>query len=284
MLKQPIGFHLRLQDSITALAEQALALELDCFQFFLTASTRHNNYLRLTPDDVRAFKTLRSSFQNIYIHSSYWINPATCKPHSTATAKRLLMDEVRRALLLGIHHLVVHPGSANGHPPDFTSEQIRHTGIANVARMVNDITKKFSDIVIILENTAHGNRSIGSNLEDFKLIKEYLDRPEAVQFCFDTAHAFVYGYDFEDTNALITTIDRTMGLDNLALIHLNDSQEDNGSRKDRHASPGEGKIGKHLLSPLIKNQHLASIPLIIEAPSTTSEQKEETLKAIKSWN
>lgn len=268
---------MRLSTSVTALAQQALDLHLDCFQFFLTASTRHKNYLAITKEDARSFNELRASFKKIYIHSSYWINPATNKPDSAASAQRLLTHEASFARKLGINCIVVHPGSTTGFDLEAPAELVRITGIENVARTINTVNKLFPDITIVLENTAHGNRSIGSNLDDFTAIKQYLDRPEQVRFCFDTAHAFVYGYPFDPVEDLVKTIDATMGLDSLELIHLNDSQEEAGSKKDRHLIPGQGKIGKEALIALISHPTLQSTPLIIESPLNSTKTIEQII-------
>ena len=149
--------------------------------------------------------------------------------------------------------------------------------------MLNKILKKEDPITLLLENTTHENKTIGSNLNDFKLLKPLLTQPQKIGFCIDTCHAFAYGYDLEKTDSFVETLDQTMGLKNIKLIHLNDSAKPQGSKIDKHAVPGKGLIGKKILQKIINHKKLKHIPIIIEPPVISNQKIQEMLNNIKEW-
>lgn len=270
-----IGLHLRLNNSILDAASQAVHLGIPIFQCFLI-----NQAIRrlITVDDsmVCSLQELRPHLHRIYIHGSYWINLARLKEQ----AKRALVREISLAKRLACSHLILHPGSAVGihsHPDRIDA----------LARVLNDITTDEPTMNFILENTAHGNSSVGSNLEDFYHLKQKLERPEQISFCIDTAHAHAYGYDLIDPdkqNDFIELIDQTMGLENVELIHLNDAAHECGSRLDKHAAVGNGFIGEKALHTFALDPRLSSIPLILELPILPDGEDGAMLQKIRSWH
>jgi deoxyribonuclease-4 len=88
-----------------------------------------------------------------------------------------------------------------------------------------------------------------------------------IHFCLDTAHAFAYGYNLEESEAFVELLDQTMGTQNIKLIHLNDSSQICGSKIDQHEIPGNGLIGKDTLLQLSRHKKLRHIPIIAEPPS-----------------
>ncbi len=281
-----IGLHIRLKESILQAAIEAHELGLKTFQFFLSLNQKdsHNSYVTITAEDKKKFIELsKNHFSDIYIHTSYWINPASGKKASYDAAGSLLKKEIRIAQELELNKLVLHPGSATGYLPTPTDTTCKEEGIDAVARMLNSIIKAESDIIIILENTAHGNRAIGSDLTDFPRIKAKLNHPEKVRFCIDFAHAFGYGYDLEDADAFIGLVDSTLGLANLELIHFNDSQEKFGGKKDKHAYPGYGMIGKKVLKSYLHHDSLKKVNKILELPQSSSENLRTVIDELCAW-
>ncbi len=281
--KHTVGLHVRIQSDLLQLAQEAIDLNLKILQFFLTKH-QSSHYWRLTAKDKDEFKQLSGQhFSHVFIHSSYWINPASGDKKTAAVSKYLLKREIALAKTLGIRHLVLHAGSAKGHLSCTDSTQSKQLGILAIARMLNTILKREDDIMILLENSAHGNRTVGSDLKDFLLLRQELHYPEKIGFCFDTAHAFSYGYDLHDSNALVQLIDTHMGLENVKLIHFNDIEDEQGSMLDRHAFPGRGKIGKDTLAAILNHPRLAAIPKIIEGPSISKTATIELLAEINTW-
>lgn len=269
-----VGLHIRLEDSVTKVAQKALALKIPIFQCFLINQETCKWYLP-TPVDQETFEQLRSSFGNLYLHGSYWINLA-----SVFHREHVILDrELHWAERLGFTHLILHPGFPKG-----GSKKVQ--GIKAIARLLNKKLSEPSLVTIVLENGAHGGLCVGSDIRDFKELLSLLEHPEKVQFCIDTAHAYSYGYDLANGQAMqdfIGLIGDTIGFNQIALIHLNDTKEELKSRIDKHAMLGKGNIGIDQLRLFATDARLKDIPLIVELPRVTYEQEKELLETIQSW-
>lgn len=270
-----IGLHMRLNDSILNAVSQALSLGTPIFQCFLIDQEVHR-LITVDQPTIRTLNELRSQFQKMYIHGSYWINLAGFKKR----VYNALMREISLAKQLGCFHLILHPGSAS-HINNHTER------IYTLADVLNRITNDEPAITFILENTAHGSPSVGSNFEDFYQLKQRLEQPNRIRFCIDTAHAHAYGYDLStpDTqNKFINLIDQTVGIENIELIHLNDSAHPCGSQLDKHAVIGDGLIGDHALQSFALDHRLVTIPLILELPMVSPECENSILQKVRSWH
>jgi len=277
-----LGLHIPLKDTLTHVAQQAHNLNLRFFQTFLTKQ-KTKKYLVLSAKDKQAFLALRPSFTEIFIHSSYWINPGSSDKAVVYLAKKLLKKELALAHELETRYLVLHAGSAKGHRPTAQDPDGKMAGIATVAKVLNSVLKQESNVTILLENSAHGKKTIGSNLDDFITLKELIQYPERIGFCLDTAHAFSYGYPLEPLADFIKHIDATIGMSNIKLIHFNDTNDTLGSKLDRHAFPGSGKIGKSSLQKILHHPLFNPIPKIIEGPAGSKTISSEFLNDICSW-
>jgi deoxyribonuclease-4 len=166
-----------------------------------------------------------------------------------------------------------------------SNAQNQEARIDSLARTLNTITKHEHDIIFVLENTVHTNKSVGSDLQDFYHLKQKLEFPERIAFCIDTAHAHAYGYNIIDMQQnFIDLIDQTMGISNLALIHLNDAMHERGSHIDKHAPLGKGCIGENALKSFALHPSLSSVPLILELPILSESQEHAALKKVKYWH
>jgi deoxyribonuclease-4 len=139
---------------------------------------------------------------------------------------------------------------------------------------------------IILENTAGQGTEIGWQFPEMEgVYKKDLKSHPRVRFCLDTAHAFAAGYDLRDAqnvSKVFAEFDSRLGLQNLALIHFNDSLKDLGSRVDRHANLGRGKIGKEGLLSVMRFAMERAIPLVIETPEDETSHLKD-LETMRSW-
>lgn len=270
-----VGLHLRVYDTFSNLARKAMRLKIPFFQCFML--NEQGRYMPANHEDRATFVDLRrQNFQQLYVHGSYWIN--LCSP--LHTAERVLRKELKLAKRLEFTHFILHSGSARR-----CNE--RTDGIKNLAQALNCVLKREDEIVIVLENTAHGNLSVGSDFHDFKMLNELLDYPERIQFCLDTAHAYSFGYDISTESGqadFISLIDETMGLDRIALLHLNDTPEVCGCQIDRHGIIGEdGNIGIKALECFAAHDQLYTVPIILELPELSEEKEEEILNIVRSW-
>ncbi|MBY0353884.1 deoxyribonuclease IV [Candidatus Babeliales bacterium] len=279
-----LGLHIRLKDSINQILDDALLYNVAYAQFFLTQTHRDSKYIKFSKEEQELFiQRKRELFSGIFVHSSYWINPASGKKSTQEVSRKLLKQEINLAERLEIPYIVLHSGSATWHQPELSPEENKLLGIKTLCSTLNAVLKDTTNVQILLENTAHGNLCLGSDFQDFVLIKEFLDYPEKVAFCLDFSHAFSFGYNLEKEAEFTDILEKTIGLTNLKLIHFNDSLEPMGSQKDRHAIPGEGLIGAPVLQSLIKNPAFSDIPKIIEVPLPEPEIMNITLRNISAW-
>jgi len=271
---RPVGLHLRLTDSLPDLLEKALRLKLSTFQSFLTYSKSAQSRVYFTNTLIKQFLQLRREhFKDIYAHASYWVNLSN-KEHN---GMHVLAQEIRLAHRLEFTHLVLHPGTAHESAP-------RLEGINVLAYNLNELHKKERSLIFVLENTAHGNLSIGGDLEDFELLLERLDQPERIKFCIDTAHAYSFGYDLcdqEKRTQFIELAQRICG-DQLVLLHANDTLEKCGSKIDKHAIIGTGNIGSSL-QQILNHPYMVNIPIILELPVVTEQDEVAALERLHDW-
>lgn len=267
-----IGLHIRLNTTLLDVAYRAQTLELPIFQCFFIHQTT-NQFIQPEEEDIKEFLKRRHYFQQLYLHGSYWINLA-----SFTSGNRILLREIELAKKLEFTHIILHPGSAK-------KVKNKRDGIGVIAKNLNRILKTEANIKIVLENTAHAGLSIGGDLHDFTLLRERLDHPEKIFFCLDTAHAHSYGYDISSESEqaqFIELVNTTMGIENVALIHLNDTGQLKGSRIDKHEIVGDGLLGKSL-ELFMKQPLLQNVPLVMELPILDQEREESILKIVKSW-
>ncbi len=277
-----VGLHLKLEDSLCALLVKAQKFNVLSFQFFLTKEHSFR-YPKIDPRDLKNFLKISKNLENIYIHSSYWINLCSGKYIGYQTSQRILKKEIDLAKKLNIKNIVLHPGSAGAFKSSKDDPKAKLRGIENLTRALNKLLKYEKNIRILLENTAHGNRTVGSDLYDFKIIKNKLDYPEKVKFCLDLSHAFAYGYNIEKTEEFIEILDSTMGIKNIKLIHLNDSAEKKGAKIDKHEAISKGTIDQNVLKSLIFHPKLQEIPIILEIPNLPDKDIFDSLKTVNSW-
>ena len=177
----------------------------------------------------------------------------------------------------------MHPGCATGHKTTTQDPTGKLASIKKLATILTKILKKEDKVQILLENTAYANRSIGSNITDFKTLLDMLEDPNKINFCLDLAHAFAYGYNLEKINDFILFIDKNMGLEKIKLIHLQDCAYPRGSRIDKHQHLGKGFIGIKPLKEFIQHPKIKNIPIILELPNTEKNEVKNSLKTVFSW-
>ncbi len=270
---ETIGLHLRLE-SLMDIARKAIRFGMPTFQSFL--QTKKNVEFVISAADKQQFLALRRAhFTTTYLHAAYWIN--LCNRNSASLTA--FNQEMALAKEFEFTHVIFHPGSFKAGAP-------RTSGIDAIAQTVNDAQKQYPDVTIVLENTAHGNRSIGSDLNDFALILEKIDKPDQIQFCIDTAHAYVYGYDIADSVGqadFIKKMDTTIGLERISLLHLNDTKETLGKRIDCHDAIGEGNVGDDALRSFVLHPRLNHVPIILELPVMDETKELAQLNKVRAW-
>lgn len=218
----------------------------------------------LPPEEIRAFreKRIELGIDPVVIHACYLINLAAQDEESLTRSVLAFRDELMRGIAIGADYLVVHPGNSKGG----TTEQ----GIATCCQALKRaaLGLDLGKLMILIENTAGQGSSIGCS---FAQVKAILDGTQGMPIgvCLDTAHSFASGYDlstYQGVNSTLTTLADTIGLNNIKVIHCNDSKVGLGSRVDRHWHIGEGQIGLAGFEALLGSGKLNHIPFILETP------------------
>ena len=215
----------------------------------------------------------QAGIREIVVHAPYIINLAnTVKPETFELAVQFLEKEIRRTAAMRSHILVLHPGSAL----DAGAE----AGIAQTVRGLNMVLDENEDEVFIaLETMAGKGSEIGRTFEEIRAIYDGVHKKERLRVCFDTCHVNDAGYDLvHDYDGVFKHFDQVIGLDQIAVFHINDSLNPLGAHKDRHANIGQGTVGFETLHRLVHDPRFMEIPKILETPWLCAEG--ETKKTI----
>ena len=205
----------------------------------------------------------RIGISPIAIHASYLINLAASSEPFASQSRAGLIHELQRAPAYGARYVNTHIGSHRGAG--------HATGIARIAANVDAILDETPpEAILVLENSAGGGDTMGASVEELAEISAAVTRShERLAFCLDTAHLWGAGYDIADPEAAAAVVDRfieLLGVERLALVHLNDSRSERGSRTDRHEHLGAGRIGPEGLGALLRDPRLGATTFIMETP------------------
>jgi len=174
--RRAVGLHLRLLSTYTELIERARTHDVPFFQFFL-APEKHRRLLEPSDEDRRRFLQQRPAFERVYIHSSYWTNPASGNPKIRALSEHIISRELHLAHSLQADAVIIHPGSATRHPHGLSNLQKKQNGMHFLVNLLNKITSGKKMPRILIENGAHANTSLCSDLKDFIRLKKFLRHP-----------------------------------------------------------------------------------------------------------
>lgn len=214
-----------------------------------------------------------NGIDEIVVHAPYIINLAnTVKPETFELAVEFLEKEIRRTAAMRSKILVLHPGSALDVGAD--------AGIAQAVKGLNMVLDGNEDeVYIALETMAGKGSEIGRTFEELKMIYDGVHKKERLRVCFDTCHVNDAGYDIvNDYEGVFQKFDEVIGLDQIAVFHINDSLNPLGAHKDRHANIGAGTIGFETLHRIVHDPRFIKIPKILETPWLCAEG--ETKKTI----
>jgi deoxyribonuclease-4 len=233
----------------------------------------------LTEESAAAFKEALAKSQQraTAIHDSYLINLADKRAENVAKSRDAFVVELERAQLLGIPHLIFHPGNHRGEGMEF--------GIRQIAASL-DLTLKEAeapDVSVLLEGTAGAGNMVGSTFEQLHGIREEVAEPNRVGFCFDTCHLFAAGYDLRDEEnyeLVVQHAANVLGLENVRAFHMNDCKGELGSHLDRHEHIGQGGIGLEGFRLLVNDERWDGVPMYLETPGR-EEHFGENLEVLK---
>ncbi len=264
-LREPlIGAHMSIEGGVHFAIQRGESIGCKTIQLFTKNNTRWNAP-PLEEEESRIFRELSSktNILPIIAHSSYLINLSAQDKKVLIRSHYALMDEMLRCEMLGIKHIVIHPGYHGG----AGIEQ----GLKKIALSIDMVYEKLPniDVSITLETTAGQGTSIGFRFEHLREVIDNSNYKEKISVCIDTAHIFEAGYDirsYDKYNETMNEFCEIIGLKNLKVIHINDSKTTLGSNVDRHEHIGKGKIGIDAFSFIMNDKRLANIPKILETP------------------
>lgn len=259
-----LGCHVGMagKDMFLASAREAASYGANVFMLYTGApqNTRRKEISELNIDAGWEYAH-EHGINEIVVHAPYIINLAnTVKSETYELAVEFLEKEIVRTAAMKSHILVLHPGSHVN-----AGEQ---AGIAQIVKGLNTVlNQNDDDVFIALETMAGKGSEIGRSFEELKEIYDGVDRKERLRVCFDTCHVNDAGYDIVNHyDEVFAEFDRVIGLEQIAVFHVNDSLNPLGAHKDRHANIGKGTIGYDTLHRLVHDEIFANVPKILETP------------------
>ena len=264
-----IGNHTSSSKGYAAMARQIIKNEGNTFAFF-TRNPRGGKAKAIDETDIQNFLVLaqENHFGKIVAHAPYTLNACAAKEELRTFARETFADDLRRMEYTPGNYYNFHPGSHVG--------QGSEIGIQKIAEILNDVLTEEQTTTVLLETMSGKGTEVGRNFEELRKILNLVEKKSKMGICLDTCHVWDGGYDIvHDLDGVLNDFDHIIGLERLKAIHLNDSLNDCGSHKDRHARIGEGKIGMEALVRIIKHPALREIPFILETPNDDSGWTEE---------
>jgi deoxyribonuclease-4 len=275
-----LGAHMSIAGGVHMAIERGCSIQCTAVQMFVKNNMQW--FARpLARDEIRTFlqHRQRGELLSIFAHANYLINLAAANPQFHANSLRALAEELTRANQLELPFLVLHPGAHLGVGEEAGLEKV----VASIDAAFRVLPRMKTKIA--LETTAGQGSCLGHRFEQIAFIIDNVRQPERLCVCLDTAHVFAAGYDIGSEPAvrkMFREFDRTIGLDRLAAIHLNDSKTPRGSRVDRHEHIGKGKISLSAFRAILRDRRFHKIPKVLETPKGKDLREDvENLKTLR---
>ncbi len=260
-MNKKIGGHISSSGGVLKVFDRAKAIGANCFQIFISSP----RMWKVNDIDPKIAKTFREQLQKndmnpSYIHIKYLVNLVSPKKETIEKSIKCIIEELTVANKLGLRGGMFHIGAHQG--------KDRSEAIEMLVEKCNQVLTKIpKNILLLLENSAT-DKKLGALLEEIGIVLKKINHPQ-VKVCLDTAHAFSSGYDLrtkKGVNNFVNEIEQYIGIENLEVLHINDSKAGFDSNIDRHENIGEGTIGSQGLGYLINHPKLIDKPLILEVP------------------
>ncbi len=258
-----IGAHVSASGGVFNAPLNAAKIEADAFAMFVK-NQRRWDAPPLSAEDTIAFKdALKQSgirAEHVLVHDSYLINLGHPREAEREKSLNAFIDEIRRCEALGLRLLNFHPGS-------HLNEISAQVCLDNIAGSLNFAIANTAGIKLVLENTAGQGSNLGYDFAQLAYVIGKISNKDRIGVCIDTCHAFAAGYDLRSPQAYERTMsefDRAIGYKFLSGMHLNDTKNELGVRKDRHESLGRGFLGLAAFENIMNDPNIDEIPLILE--------------------
>jgi len=259
-----LGAHVSTQGGVANAPARGRAIGATAIQVF----TKTPNQWRERSIEGPAARAFRDALDEhgiraVVSHDSYLINLASPDPALRRRSEAAFVAELRRCAMLGIPYVVSHPGNFL----DDRAAGLRRNADAYAACLAAVPGR----VRVAIETTAGSGTALGSTFEELRDLADLMPcaARRRVAFCADTCHLWASGYDLVgDYDGVVAALDRTLGLERLACLHLNDSRGARGSRLDRHALIGEGTLGPEPFRRIMRDPRLSHVIKVIETPKS----------------
>ncbi|MGN0551110.1 MAG: deoxyribonuclease IV [Acutalibacteraceae bacterium] len=259
-----IGAHLSASKGFLHMAEEAVSINANTFQFF-TRNPRGFKAKDIDEKDVAEFLEYISDrqFAPVLAHAPYTLNACSADEKTRELAKMIMESDLERMEYIPGNYYNFHPGSH--------VKQGVEVGIKFITELLNGILKPEQHTTVLLETMAGKGSEIGRSFEEIKTILDGVVLKDKMGVCLDTCHISDGGYDIvNNLDGVLEEFERVIGLDKLYAIHLNDSKNPLGSHKDRHETIGDGHIGLDAIERIINHPKLRGLPFFLETPNDIS--------------
>ena len=255
-----LGCHLSASAGYAAMVETAVSIGANTFAFF-TRNPRGSRARQEDAEDAKvAMELLRQGdFGPLVAHGAYTMNLCTADGEARAFAADVLADDLRRMAALPGNFYNFHPGSHTGRGVE--------QGIEEISAALRRAMEPGYPVTVLLETMAGKGSEIGRSFQELKAIIDAVGL-DSLGVCLDTCHVYDAGYDIvNDLDGVLAEFERVIGLRRLRALHLNDSKNPMGSRKDRHECIGRGSLGLETFARIVNHPALRDKPMILETPN-----------------
>ena len=249
-------------------SEEALSYQANTFMIYTGApqNTRRKAIEDLNIEAGQAHMK-EHGMTDMVVHAPYIINIAnTIKPATFELGVEFLQSEIARTAALGAKQIVLHPGAHVGAGAD--------EGIKKIVEGLNEVLTRDQNVQIALETMAGKGTEIGRSFDEIAKIIDGVTHNDKLSVCLDTCHIHDAGYDVKhDFDAVVQEFDQIIGVDRIKVVHVNDSKNEQGAKKDRHANIGFGHIGFDALHHVVFHESFTDLPKILETPYVGEDKK-----------
>ena len=264
-MKLLIGSHVSFKknEQLLGSVKEALSYNANSFMIY-TGAPQNTSRMDINAEFTnKAFEIIKENnldVKNIIVHAPYIVNLANPSLTMQEFAVSFLRQEIKRCEELGIINIVIHPGSH----VKFGIDQ----GIENIIKCLNKIIDINTKVNVCLETMSGKGSECGYTFTQLKKIIDGVIYKDKIKVCLDTCHMHDSGYDLKNFDLILDEFDEIIGIEKIVCVHLNDSKNEIGMKKDRHAN-----IGFDVLLDIIYNKRLENVPKILETPYISHNEK-----------
>lgn len=256
-----LGCHLSAAKGYAYMGREAVSIGANTFQFF-TRNPRGGSAKALDPEDVTRFRDFaaQAGIPVILAHAPYTLNGCSGDENVRRFARETMADDLRRMEATPGNLYNFHPGSHVG--------QGVEAGITLIAQMLNQTLFPEMTTTVLLETMAGKGSEVGGRFEELREILDRVELSARMGVCLDTCHLNDAGYDVAgDLDGVLTAFDKVIGLERVRAVHINDSKNPLGARKDRHEKIGERFLGLDAIVRVMTHPALRDKPFYLETPN-----------------